>query len=92
MLNIENNIRHYVFPFILISLTAGLNIFLKKHFIDGGREDAYTHLHMQMNTTTGSKPEVQTIIPKSIRKKKRAGWGGVVGWGLLKKNKKAYSN
>lgn len=76
MLNIENKYKAFhisIYPHT--SPTAGLNIFfvffLRKHFIQGGRKDAYTHLHMQMNMSTPAiKPEVQTTIPsKSIHKK-----------------------
>lgn len=77
MLNIENKYKAFhisIYPHT--SPTAGLNMFffvffLRKHFIQGGRKDAYTHLHMQMNMSTPAiKPEVQTTIPsKSIHKK-----------------------
>lgn len=76
MLNIENKYKAFhisIYPHT--SPTAGLNIFfvffLRKHFIQGGRKDAYTHLHMQMNMSTPAiKPEVQTTIPSmSIHKK-----------------------
>lgn len=90
MLNIENKYKAFhisIYPHT--SPTAGLNMvfflfFLRKHFIQGGRKDAYTHLHMQMNMSIPAiKPEVQTTIPsKSIHKKEE------------KKNKKklSYSN
>lgn len=66
MLNIENNNKAFHISFYPhTSLTAGLNIWENISFKE--EEDAYTHLHMQMNMSTGYKPEVQTTIPsKSI--------------------------
>lgn len=72
MLNIENKYKAFHISFYPhTSLTAGLNIF-RENISFKEEEDAYTHLHMQMNRSTGYEPEVQTTIPsKSIRKEKR---------------------
>lgn len=72
MLNNENKYKAFHISFYPnISLTAGLNIF-EKTFHSRRKGDAYTHLHMQMNKSTGYKPEVQTTIPsKSICKKEK---------------------
>lgn len=65
MLNIENKYKAFHISFYPhTSLTAGLNISEReKSFKE--EEDAYTHLHMQMNMSTGYKPEVQTTIPST---------------------------
>lgn len=77
MLNIKNKYKAFHISFYPhTSLTAGLNIFFfffcRENISFKEEEDAYTHLHMQMNMSTGYQPEVQTTIPsKSIRKEKK---------------------
>lgn len=75
MLNIKNKYKAFHISFYPhTSLTAGLNIFFFcwENISFKEEEDAYTHLHMQMNASTGYRPEVQTTIPsKSIRKEKK---------------------